>query len=218
MADEQNPGGTPPAQAAAPAADEIKNLKAEIDRKLGNVTSSLNQFMEQMKQQVVPTAPKQEKKLSELIYEDADAYTAKVIEEAERRVETKLSKRDELMQKQQQVINTLVSDFPELSQTDSDLTKKALEIYNSLSNDEKANPLAYRTAVKEAALDLGVKPKSKRTTSSDDSFSLGTEAPRKPAKTDKLDEATTWFAEMLGRDPKKVQEVSKKRKNYNSWE
>lgn len=194
-------GENTPETAAAPQAadDPIKNLKAEMNRKLENTNAQLQALLTAINQQNKPAASEPVKKVS--VFEDEDAYAARIKAETAAEIKAELARQQAQQAKQAQTINNLVMDFPELSQLDHPLTKRAVEIFESLPEDEKQSSLAYKAAVKEAALELDVKPKSKRAAKKeDDSFSLGggsSAGKRPPAATD-MDKAREAFAEKLG--------------------
>lgn len=220
-------GAAPEAAAAASPTDEIKNIKAEMNRKLSNLEQSNAQLLAQLQALSQPKpAPQTQKKVS--VFEDEDAYAQDIISKADRLLEEKLSRRDKEVAKQQAVISGLVSEFPELADTSHSLSRRAVEIYNGFSEEEKVSPIAYKAAVKEAALELDVKPKHKRKASEDEAFALsgsGSSAPkgkRAGAEGDgELDPRTVMFAEMVGMDlTKEVKERMVKkhgRKTYSKW-
>jgi rRNA maturation endonuclease Nob1 len=223
---EDNEQGTTPntdTSANTPAADPLKNLQAEMNRKMSNLEQANAQLLEQLKAMNQPKKAEAPKKVS--VWEDEEAYARSIREQTVREVEEKLSKREQENARQQQTIAALMADFPELSQGDHQLTTRAVEIYNSLDEEDKRSPLAYRAAVKDAALELGIKPKSKRQTGSqDDAYTLGGSSSGKPAKkSGDLDNRTAEFAALMGVDiskPEVKERLLKKhgRKSYNSWE
>jgi hypothetical protein len=103
---------------------------------------------------------------------------------------------------QQRVGNTIASlqnEYPELGDTSSELAKKAIANFNALSDEDKQSPMAYKLAVREAADEIGLKPKSKRPVveeswESGDGYTRGSR--RAPAN--KLDPASKEWAELLG--------------------
>ena len=221
MAEEKKPEaageGTPPMQQGG---EDIKNLKAEMGRKFDNIAAQLQAFVEQAK----PKAPAPEaapKKPS--VFEDEEAYAARIIEEADKRAEQKLARMQEAQARQQQTISSLVAEFPELAHGDHDLTKKAVETFNGMSAEEKAFGGSMKLAVQQAALELGIKPKSKR--SDDDFYGLPGGAPsqtRTKKKDNELDWRTEEFARLVGvnvDDPKVKERLINKhgRKDYTNW-
>ena len=132
----------------------------------------------------------------------------------------------------QSQLAALVQNYPELQDANADLTKKAVEVYNRLSPEEKMSPNAYKFAVQDAAAELGVVAMSKRkqSESGEDDFTGNSDSyqgnsNRKPSrqKADKIDDATLALAELMGRpikDPKYLESLKKYtgRKNWNKGE
>ena len=153
--------------------DPIAQLKGEFSRKMANTEAKLaevvelnKQFLEklsaQQTQRPEPQAPKTEEDLDTLIYSDPKKAAHLIKEQAKSEVMQSLSQSQAQQSRITSTINTLVSEYPELNNQHNPLTKKAIEIYMSLPEDERASPAAYKLAVKEAAQELNVKPLSKR--------------------------------------------------------
>lgn len=220
--------------------DVIKNLKEEVNRKLGNTEASLAELQKQNQalldqigkmneantQIKSKAASSEEIKLSDLIYDDPD----KAIEIIQQRAEEKITKKLEAQKlsetKTTETLNKLIAEFPELSNTDTDLYKKAIEIYNEMDEADKTSPLAYKSAVYAAATNIGVKPKSKRSEDESQDFTLSSSssAPsRSSRKSSKLDEGIIESAKLMGldtEDPKVVERLKarSKRKNWLKYE
>jgi hypothetical protein len=199
--EENNQGGN----ASDAGADPLTQFKAEFSRKtdglkseiaeLKSATSVLVEALSRTAQKPAAAA-KSEESLTDLMYSDPERY-AQIIEE---RAVGRVAKQQEAQMRTQQVIGELHNEFPELNDTQSPLTKKAVEIYSSLSDEEKRSTTSYKLAVKEAAAELGVKPRSKRT--DEENFSSGSYSSggtRRP-KADKLDPGVIAWAERLGVD------------------
>lgn len=205
MSDENN--GTPEG-----GQDPLVNLKAELNRKLSNSEQKMVEFaktqeallskLNEMTQPKAAPAAKAEESLSDIMYSDPDKYAALIEERAEKRIMGQISRQQAQVAKTQSVLSELQSEFPELASADHELTKKAVEVYNSLPEDERSSSLAYKVSVKQAALDLGYKPKSKRPADEEPSIGSGGRVPR---KSNKLDSSTEQLASMFGlntSDPK----------------
>lgn len=212
----------PPDSSAQAGGPTIENIKGEFTRKTDQLTAQVNKLAETnaalLKQieslrSPQPNAVPKEKPLEDLLYDNPAEAVRQIEERAEKRVLSKIEQRDQAKAKQTQAINELYSEFPEFSDQDHDLTKKALEIYGKMDDAEKADPKALKLAGYQAAVDLGVKPRSKRT--DDDSFSFGSGGtkPGRGKKSDKLDPAVEEFARLMGLnvDDQKVQERLKAR-------
>lgn len=221
--------------AGANQPDPIQNLKSEFQRKYTNLEETNRQLMAQMQQlmtrQQAP-APKSEpnaKKLQDVWFDNPEEAARMVADGVETKMRRELAQVQQAQAKQQATIGALMKDFPELADNGSKLTTRAVEIYNAMSDEDKSSPVAYRAAVKEAAMELDLKPKSKRTPASDDSFSLGGDgagASRpKPSGKKEVDQRTKLFAEAVGLnldDPKNKKSLERiqgrhGRKSYESW-
>lgn len=218
---------TPEVDSAAPAPDEFKNFKAEMGRKLGNLEQTNAQLLAQLQAMNSRPAPAHpaagEPKVSDVWFDKPDEAARMIEERTEKRIEAKLAAQQAQAQKQQATLASLVAEFPELNQGDSDLAKRAVEIYNALPEDERATPMAYKVAVKDAALELGVKPKSRRAKSEADDFSLSSsKSAARPPKKNEVDPAVEFLAEQFGvkLTPEVKERVAKNhgRKSYSSWE
>lgn len=223
MSDEQTPGGTPPEGGTPPPADErLKNLQAEFSRKLDNTNAQLAQLMAKL-QAPAPTQQQPDKKVS--VFDDEEGYAERIKRETAAEIKRELQAQQEAQARVQSTVQTILRDFPEANDESHPLTQRAREIYASLGDAEKANPAAMRTAVLEAAAEQGLKPKSKRSDSDNDGFSLGgsggTSKPR-PKSGDQIDQATLEFAERLGmpiNDPKYIERLkdASKRKDWKHY-
>lgn len=222
MAEENNSGQSNSNQ---PKTDpEINNLKAEFNRKMANLEDSNKQLLEAIKGLTpkAPTAP--QKKVSDLIFDDTEAAVEEIETRVTKKVAQVLDERESRTARQNQVFAALYNDYPELANQDHELTKKTVEIYNSLSEEDRKTPLAYKMAAREAATELGVKPKSKREAANDD-YSFGGSSsgqPRRTGSSSKEEDADiAAVAEAFGlnmNDPKKKERVlSRKRSNWTSY-
>lgn len=204
--------------------DPIQQVKGEFTRKLSNTEAQIaelkkaNEAMLAQLQRITTPQPKREvaeDNLEDILYRDPKKYTEIVQQQAEDRIMGKLRAEQAAQQRQSSTLSKLVDEYPELSHNDHELTKKAVEFYNQLSDDDKVSPTAYRLAVKEAAMELGIKPRSKR--SEEDSYSFGGSSggstTRKKRET--LDSATTDFAKIMGLnvdDPKVKERILERSK------
>ena len=217
---------------AAGEAEPIKNLKAEFDRKTANLDaeakalrSEVQALVAQLKGSAQPTAPETGKKIS--VFDDEEAYARQIEERAEQRIEKKMAAQQERQAKYQSVSIQLMADFPELGDKSSPLMQKAQEVFNSLSEEDRAHPLAMKTAVYDAATELDVKPMNKRSRKEDDSFALGSGSGSSSTNKNKgssdVSENDTMLAQLLGvniDDPKVRDRIAKKhgRKSYGKYE
>lgn len=200
-------------------AQQNEKLSKQLESVLGAIT-----------QAQVPKQPQrvEEDDLEVLAYKDPKAYAQKVKEQAARHAEELINSRLNAQQQTNNVLAQLTNDYPELSDSNSELTKKAVEIYNSLSPSEKTSPTAYKVAVRDAAAEVGLLPKSKRKASSDgDDFSFGGSSRGNreagPKRGEQLSNETLAFAEALGMNIKDKNVVDRlkqraQRKNWNKYE
>lgn len=213
----------------APNVDEtLKNLKSEFFRKQENVSREL----EQIKAMLGNLAQPQRQQAAESTETPDPVLDPKGYKEYLKK---------EVLQETSQIVNqnnqrqsqlaSLVQSYPELQDSNSELTKKAVENYSRLSNEEKMSPRAYQFAVQDAAAELGVLAMSKRQNNKqndgDDSFTgnSGSYSSNKPNQkqsrnNDKIDDATLAFAQAIGKDindPKYIESLKKhtKRGNWN---
>jgi hypothetical protein len=236
MADEKvDPGKTnEKAAPAAASADDVKNLKAEFDRKLTNLDATNKQLvasLQALAKQVAPPVKKEPeaktKKLQDVWYDDPETSKKMIVEETLSILQSQQQKGQEAAQKTQKIMQALQKDFPELKDIDDPLSQKAIEIFEKYSEEEKQNPIAYKLAVKEAAEEIGVKPKSKRTSSDDDdAFSLSQSTAKggrehEPGKRrGKLDPRTMEFAKLMGVDvenEKVVESLKTRQREVRDW-
>lgn len=219
------------------APDPIAQLKGETSRKLENVNSQLTELkqanallLEKLIQMAPPPARKAaepQEDLSTLMYSDPEKYTA-VIEEratakAEQRITANLSKQQEAQHRTQQALAEITNEYPELMDNSSALTKKALEIYQSMPEHERNSTAGYKLAVKEAASEVGVKPRSKRTGDEEFMAAGNNGSPRSNRqKANKVSPAMEFWAEQLGVDLSdsvvKDRVVSRAQRDFKKWQ
>lgn len=224
-----------PDKGAPAPADDFKNFKSEIDRKLGNIKNEVTEALKSSNaalttqlqnmlkppQKSQPSATKNDD-LENLFYKSPVEYAKRIKEETRAEIREEFQRESADMSKRQSTVQKLYKEFPELNDEDSELTKAALTRYSELSKEDQS-PAAYRAAVAEAALDLGVKPKSKRPPE-DDSYSVGGSGRgRRGAdrKSDEVQPATLEAAKLMGLDDKSIERMKKRvstRKNFGQWE
>lgn len=209
--------------AAAP--DPITNLKSEMNRKLENFSTGLealkasnDAIMAKLSASAAPVAQADvpaEKRVS--VFENEEVFAEDVISKAEKRIEARLNQREEQTRKQQETINSLYSEFPELKQDNSEMTRLSIEKLNKLSAQEKSDPRSVKLIALEAAAELGLKPMSKRSTE-EASLGGGRSGSRSSGKEKDVPETMKLFAELVDVDIDKVKKRIAKRKNaFTSW-
>lgn len=223
-------------QSGVEGGESLTNVKAEFSRKLSNieakyaaVESTNAQLMATLKSMAEPkSAPVAQSKLEDVWFDKPNEAASRIKQEAKAEVMQEINAQNSRIAKQNDTLSQLVAEFPELSDGNHDLTKKAVEIYANMSSEDKTSPLAYKAAVREAASDLSIMPKSKRKYEDDDysisgggSSSVRSERPR--SDRGGIDKATEEFARLVGvdiDDPKVKERIKSKhnRRTYNKWE
>lgn len=201
MADDNTGGGA----AGDAAADPIKNLKSEFSRKfekqenqLSEMSRNLQTLIESVAKPASASTTTEEEDLATLSVVDPKAYAMRIINQAKNEIRTEFHQVGAQQTKLQATLASVVDLYPELQYNDNPLTKKTIEIYNAMDKEDQRSPMAYKLAAKEAADELGVKPRHKRTEGDD--FvgpSSGGSASRRERGKPKLDEATRAFAEIM---------------------
>ena len=198
--------------------EDVTNLKAEVNRKLGNYEESLQKLQEQNKQlldqmtvqqqtlqaaQAKKAAPTENVKLSELIYDNPDKAVEIIQQRANDAALSVVAKRDAAQAQQSQTIANIVKDYPEVSDANHALTKRAVELYNKMPELDKQLPMSYRVAVMEAAAEQSILPHSKREKVDTEAFSLSGSSSggqQRGADNSQNEEAMLKFAALMGID------------------
>jgi len=157
--------------------EKDKNLKAEMDRKFDNIQKQNQEIADQSKQtnqqiqsvldslSAMNQKPKPAPSVSELAdleYTDPDRYAEIKANEREDKFEKRMMDNLDKREERGQTMGRLVADFPELSDTNSKLTKRAIEIHNTLGNELKETGAGYELAVTRAAREIGTVEMSRR--------------------------------------------------------
>lgn len=239
MADDQNVPSTEETDESGAPARTIENVQSEFNRKmtkLADENSKLSQQLSELagmvqqavqpRQQQANSSQSEDEALEDLAYKDPKAYARKVSERAEARAMQMVDARLNINNQTNATLSQLGSEYPELNDSNSELTLKAVEIYKRMSNEDRKSPLAYKAAVRDAAADLGVLPKNKRKqvssseTPNIDSGNSGTAgANAQQPKSKNVDAKTLAFAKLLGLDTSKkdVVERIKQRAQRTKW-
>lgn len=228
MSDENKPG-----DGSAPPVDEIKNLKAEFARKFENTNAQLQEVLNTLKSQAKPAAPAKDdsEDLEAQLYSNPKAFVENVTNKVRAEVSKEVNMSQAKQAKFQQTVNAILQEFPEAANESSPLMQRAREIFGTLAEEDRQSPLAMKSAVAEAAAEIGLKPKSKREASADEAFSLGSgsgsraEGSSRRQKSGELDERTKMFALAVGLDldsPKNKESAERikgkhGRKSYEKW-
>ena len=221
--------------------DPIKQLKGEFARKMANSEKELQKLastnaqllagLSAIEQRLAPKPKEQE-------VEELDPYSPDFVEKVTAKAASAavnaVNKVNSTEQARQQVIGQLVQQYPELTDNSSKLHQRAVQIFDSMSPEERATAAGYRAAVLQAANEEEIKPMSKRKRASeedDESFTMSSSSSRgasdgsrdRNKKTTKLSEATKEFAKLMGlnmNDEKQVKSLEKRaqRTKWNRYE
>ena len=220
---------------AAEFARKTEKLQSEnqaLSNKLDQLTSMLQQQQQrpppQQQAAGIDYMSMSEEQLEELSYNNPKSYARAVEIRATTKASALIDRRINEQQQTGMVMSQLIAEYPELGDTNSELSLKAVSMYAQLPNHIKNDPAAYKMAVRDAAADLGLLTKSKRKGSADDGdFALGSNTgkgqPRGPKKSEAVDDKTLEMAERLRlniRDPKVVARLKTRteRKNWGKFE
>lgn len=206
--------------------ESIVNVKAEFNRKLDNLTQTINTQWQDMQAVLAslaskPTAPaaseprEAKKPLKDLIYEDDAAFDQALESRIASTVENRLKSQNDQSAQLNRVVADLSVKFPEFNQTNTEAYQLALKKHTTLPKHLQGTADGVRIAMLETVADLGLVPSEKRerTTNADDFNLSGKGAAKKAGKKGaEVDEATLMWSEAFGVNTKdeKVQERLKK--------
>jgi len=214
----------------------IENVQSEFNRKMSKLAEENSKLSQQLGElaglvqqavqprQQVNSSVSEEEELEALAYKDPKAFSRKVKEQAAQSAARIVDERLSVNNQTSAVLSQLGSEYPELNDSNSDLTLKSVEIFKRMSERDRQSPLAYKTAVRDAAADLGILPKNKRKATSEqpdiNSGNSSTQAAnsQRPKSKD-VDAKTLAFAKLLGLDTNKKDVVDrlKARSQRTKW-
>lgn len=184
----------------------ISNMKAEFNRKLDSVKPT----------QAAP--PK--KAFDEILYENPDAAADHIADVATQKVLRQVQVQNNLKETEAY----LMREFPEVKDQNGVLWKKADEIYRTygIPDGSPIDPRLLKSAVQEAALELGTQPVSRRKkeVESDEFTGMsGGSAPKGGKGKGKLSDETKAWAQAFGLDMSNKETVERleKRASRKSW-
>lgn len=178
--------------------EEIKNLKAEFNRKLDNQNTQLQSILEALNKQSAPAPKLESKKVS--VFEDEDAYASRIKHEAVQEAKREIAQQNAVVTKHQTVVAKIMNDYPEVQDNESALMRRSREIFASYDSDEQASPIAMKTAVAEAASELGIKPRAKRPVTDEYVASSSGSGSSGRKKDPEVSNQTLEFARIMGLD------------------
>lgn len=212
-----------PASGEEASQDPVKQLKSEFSRKLENINAILEAqnkqsqdllnilVAQQSRSSEASKESKEDDGISEdLVLSDPKEYARRVTEKAVREAKSAMDKdrqaSNRVQQQEASALAALRADYPELNDSNSELARKAIEIYNKIGS---SGELAVKASVREAAADLGLVPVKKRQSNNADDFSMSggssmsegnSRSGDRGRSKKKVSEATLEFARLLGRD------------------
>lgn len=206
----------------------LDSVLAESNRKFDKLAQENAKLSQQLEQIMSAIKPKQaassqsgneDSELENLMYSDPKAYSKKISEKATREATQYVQQQLNQQQQTNAVLSQMVTDYPELSDINSEISKKAVELFKQLPENERTSTTAYKAVIREAAAELGMLPKTKRKQSDDFTMSGGSGGQQASSKSKDLDAATLAFAQAVGMDvkDKKVVERLKQRANRKNW-
>lgn len=209
------------------AQDPIKNLKSEMERKLGNTSDQLAKLAQQnaeltkyVQSLMKPTTatPAAEEDIESLWFSKPAQVAQKIKEEATRDAMRAMSAKTDATNKVNQVIAEVVRQFPEASDVNSEFSKKTAEIYQKLVGEYGDNPALIKTAAYEAAQQLQLSSGRR----GQDTFSLGNSSSTSPQRSGQkqpdLAKETIEFAQIMGLDVSNPDVVKRlKEKSQRNW-
>lgn len=247
MADEGNEkeGQNTPESQDGDKSRSQESIIAEMNRKFSKLNEDnarMSQILEQLaaRQQAKPSyeanksSVDEEKELADLVYTNPAEYGRRISERATKQATQVVQQTIQAQQQTNNVLTQLASEYPELADNASELTVKAVNIYKNMPETDRASTLAYKIAVRDAAAELGLLPKSKRPKDGGNEPNVGNSnsavnevvkgQQRNASKSNnKLDDKTLEFAKLMGLDTSKKEVVERltkrnERKNWGKYE
>ncbi len=220
------------------AQDPVKQVKAEMNRKLSNVEAmqaetkkQLDAILAQVQASMQPkeeAAPK--KPAKDLLFDDPDQFIAQVREQAVREATESVGRQYQASQAMQAAVQGIASQYPEFMQDGSEASRLAVQRANNLPKHLKGTAEGAELVMLKVAQELGLTPvgKRQRQVSEEEpvagsrSTSAGSGANKGPKKR-AIDEKTLALAELLGvdiKDPKRLDGLEKAstRKKWNTYQ
>lgn len=186
-------------------AKTVESKFSSTDEKINSLLSSQQALINALTASKVQKEPEVDtQQIADMIYTKPEEAISLIEQKVEKKLEKKFSDRDNVKDQSRQILAELVNDFPELTDTNSDLYKTAVDIYAALPEYTRNLPTSYETAVYKAATKIGLSVKSKRVenTKNKDDFSLsGTSNGSRSNKNKDLNPDLLRFAKMVGKDP-----------------
>jgi len=208
--------------------DPMKNLKSEFDRKLKNLEANASEKMDaltkantELLQRLAPQPKPAEPEDDDLWLTDPGTAKENLRKQILAEVRQEAATAQQATQVQQTTYNEMAKSFPELYEPNSPLVRKANEYFSKVAAEQKTDPNVIEASILKAAMEIGLKPVSKRTKSDTDDFVAGSS--KKTAKAGgEMPDTMMQFAKLLGQpvdDPKYIERLRKhaSRKNWMNY-
>jgi hypothetical protein len=215
---------------------DLKGFKSEIDTKFSSVADQLKalqsgwqESMQTVTDAIISTrTPKPDPVQDVYVDPDEAARLEKVrksaVEEATRSTQAMFAKERE----RDRVLASYAAQYPEMQTPSSAFNKAILDAHKTIPKSIQETAEGYEMAILRAASQLGVVPKDKRQTTSDD-FTFGggpSGETRSKAKSKDLDEGTITLAQLINQaagrqvDDKVLEGIKQasKREKWNKYE
>ena len=172
----EHEGGASDQQGAGAGAEGAKNdfgnFKEEVNRKFGNIKDEIRAQNAEMLKQVAglvrgsgePESRQQQSQVPDPI-DDPAGYGEYLVGKLSKTVDERFQIFDRVQSTKEEAVHTLSrmsETYPELRKKDSELAKKAGEIFGSLDKVTQESPIGYEVAVQRAAQQLNLVPASMR--------------------------------------------------------
>jgi hypothetical protein len=211
------------------------SIEKMLDEKLGKFSQSFDQLGKRLSAiehaAIQKQAPKQKEDnddLDTMILSDPRKAVEKIKSQVREEVMTTVNSETSRKEMFANSFNQLQTEYPEISDTSSELHKRAKEIMAE-SSSNAYDPAALERAVLRAASEKGVLPvqhRKKPRESDDDSEGEGylgggssgfseSRSNRRSGKSDKIPSATLAFAQLVGMDVKDPKIIERLTKTYN---
>ncbi len=213
-----------------PGASKQPDLAKLLTDNFSKLEGTLKNLESRVARVETPAEKKQSKQVDEdddletLILSDPKKAVSKIKNQVKEEIMGSVSQQETVKVNFNNKFVALQNEFPEISDTSSDLHKRAKEIMSESANGQY-DSVALELAVRRAAAEKGLQPMTYRKKSRDDdsddgeylggggSGYSGSQSNRKN-RSDKLPAATLAFAELVGMDVKNPKTVERLTKTY----
>lgn len=214
-------------QSSGISAAEVRAMLEEQNKRFEALQQTIAQSQQQQQQPLAQESDNDDVD-DDLLYTNPAEYKRRLEERITSKVTDKVTQMTQTQAAQQQELNNTVaqlsSDYPELQNQNSELTKRAVEIASKLDKSVRGTAAGARLAVLEASQQLGLVPVSKRQQVNTDDFNLSASSsgskPPSSKKSKKVTSEMLAVAEALGRpvsDPEYAKRLEKHVRENDKW-